>query len=497
MKFEELMFENQDMSKLEIFRSIGTSSPGEYALNHFAEKHNLSYHQVNRVISEIDKDIIENTETWEPFMIGNGKILIRQIPIKLDKYRYILWKKTVIYKFILQAFLEEKMSVEEFCERNKVARSTLYRKLSPLITYLKSQGIKINYNPIDFVGDENMVRIIFSHIFWIGNRGLETPKFADIDRANSLLARHPTMGRSEENYAGKKNLLMSLYVAIARLKRGNFAENNQGLTKIFRDNPLYESKVLINWDIIPEGRKSGEIESFFFYVFMLYSYTDVRDRSIGRILETFAKREKDHPVSKLVQRYLQHFESEVMALSTDQLKLVTANLLSIAFSYYVFGFSIPDLENLTSPIDVHNEINRMYLEKNKDFFESVLKSPEYEELSGTKNELIRKFSALSTPYFTELNSKQKLKVGIALINLPTLINNLKTLLNRLNFVEYEMLDTNKLENYDVVLHSSSKISEEFPSLKATYLWEIDYGEHEYYWLFTELHRHYISKITGH
>ncbi|SJZ44429.1 Mga helix-turn-helix domain-containing protein [Pilibacter termitis] len=493
MFFDELMFEHSEQMKLEVFHSLSTVMPGEYQLYYFAEQHALTYHQISKLIGEIDKDIEQMYPQWKKLLIGNGKVRIPEKRMKLDKYRFHLWRQTVPYQFIEAVFLGREINVIDFCKEKGIGRSTLYRKLLNLIDFLKEFDIKVNYNPIDFIGEEALIRIIFSYLFWIGSRGIDTPEFANKELANQMLQRNIEIGYETESYIGHKQLLMSLYVANARLETGHFVEKKVALSSVFSETPLFESKILGNLPFIPKGKMEDELYFYYFFVYILHSYSDVNDVMIGKIIDIFLKKQKNHVVTQLVERYLQSFDKNKLQMTPDQFRVLTANLLAIAYSYYVYEHPLPDLESLTIPVNLENKEYIRLVEKNKEFFERTLKEPQFEKFQVAQGHFVRRFTNMTLPYLIHFDSINKLQLGIALENNPILQNNLKVFLNRLNFVELEPFQIEKAEEYDVVIHSSSIVTEELPNIQHSFLWDIGYGEKEMYWLYTSLHKLYLEK----
>jgi hypothetical protein len=488
------MFDHTSQVKLELYRTLSTYGSGEYQVNHFGNLHNLTYHQMIKLLTEIDEDLKKIDEGHETILQKNGKILLNEKMKKLDAYRCYLLQDSLPFKVLNDILSGETYTVEEYCELNNIGRSTLYRKLANLIEFFKDYGIRICYTPLGLVGDEALIRLILGYLFWIGYRGMKYPKSVNEKFVDQLYHRFVDVSNTEISYVSSKQIKNTIAVSLARLESGKICSGKREWNQVFDEYPVFDSEIIYKFKFKNAEEQKNELYYWYFLTFFLHYYSNENDTCIKQTLFIFSSFHPIHPVMELTNKFIFFAKKEIIGeeVPTKDLQMLQANLIHIAYAYYCFNGPIPDFEILTEPMHFNQRAYYEVYQKVEDFFESLFREMRYKKMSKAKENLIRRYTNLLVPFVVAKGEVERLKIGIALERNPVLQHNLRLFLNRLNFIELEEFNPFQWATYDVVIHSTSALREEFPTLN-TYLWDIGFGEKEMYRLYQALHHQFIKK----
>ncbi|WP_236900086.1 helix-turn-helix domain-containing protein [Companilactobacillus alimentarius] len=161
-----------------------------------------------------------------------------------DGYHAYLTTNSDGYLFLDAIVKEKETSFKHFYETLDSSKATVLRHLKPMRGYLKRFGVRIAYEPMRFVGDEESIRLAIAALYWNATRGYVWPfedftqktAFKVVDIALDKYRLKPTNYITKTFYA---------YVVMAHLYRiiaGNHVQNMDALNVINYPFPnIFES----------------------------------------------------------------------------------------------------------------------------------------------------------------------------------------------------------------------------------------------------------------
>jgi len=161
-----------------------------------------------------------------------------------DAYHAYLTTSSDGYLFLDAIVKDKESSFKHFYETLESSKATVLRHLKPMRGYLKRFGVRIAYEPMRFVGDEESIRLAVAALYWNATRGYVWPfedftekvAFKVVDIALDKYRLKPTNHITKTFYA---------YVVMAHLYRiieGNHVQNMDALNVINYPFPnIFES----------------------------------------------------------------------------------------------------------------------------------------------------------------------------------------------------------------------------------------------------------------
>lgn len=125
MLYEELMFDASLLLRFNIFKYLNQSTKQVLAISQLSEDLDLNYQQSVIELNEIDQELAEIRPNHETIMMRAGKVNLENLNATIDEYRYHLLQQAVPFQFILYFLNEENPTIEQFCEKYFVSRSTV------------------------------------------------------------------------------------------------------------------------------------------------------------------------------------------------------------------------------------------------------------------------------------------------------------------------------------------------------------------------------------
>ena len=175
MLYEELMFDASLLLRFNIFKYLNQSTKKILAISQLSEDLDLNYQQSVIELNEVDQELAEIRPDHETIMMRAGKLNLENLNATVDEYRYHLLQQAVPFQFILYFLNDANPTIEQFCEKYFVSRSTVSRKIDKLKKHLKRFNIRFTYTEAGMSGDERLIRLALFDLLWLGTRGIECP----------------------------------------------------------------------------------------------------------------------------------------------------------------------------------------------------------------------------------------------------------------------------------------------------------------------------------
>ncbi|GCF94136.1 hypothetical protein NRIC_20270 [Enterococcus florum] len=495
MLYEELMFDPSLLLRFTIYRYLEQSQKQILSISQLSDDLDLNYQQSVIELNEIDHELAEIHPEHHSFMLRAGKVNIDNLSATVDEYRYHLLKQAVPFQFILYFLDEEDPTVEKFCEKYYVSRSTVSRKIEKLKKYLKRFNLRFTYTEAGMSGDERLIRIALFDILWLGTRGIDMPLKADNQVIDQLVEHYREYFPLSRTFFGIHELRLFTAIFLKRIERGNFVKYDPRYNFLMKDNPYYDFTSLETLVPVPLTSRQLKGESGFIYFLAHYApfYTIRDDTSLRQTLHDFEVR--DNPVNEFVTEFRQFAKKTLFPDQPGVMDdpLIVGNLLNITFAYFIFRQPFPNIMSQVIPHNDRPSHGEYVLEQNiLNFMQSASENPAY-QFSRSVHELMGKaFKHLLLPSFNQFPYSENLHVGIAMEHNAIFVRQLYRFLEDLKFVEAEPYDNSLSEDYDLIISSSLLLQKERSHLPIHVL-DHNYGEKDLIPLYLLLRNTYDKK----
>jgi Mga helix-turn-helix domain. len=148
------------------------------------------------------------------------------------------------YKFLDSIVKGTEDSFKHFYTSMDSSKATVLRHLKPVRSYLKRFGVRIAYEPMRFVGDEEAIRLAIAALYWNATRGYVWP-FEDFTKDTAMRVVDIALDKYRMKSVNNITKLFYAYVVMAHLYRiidGNHIQNMDALNVINYPFPnIFES----------------------------------------------------------------------------------------------------------------------------------------------------------------------------------------------------------------------------------------------------------------
>lgn len=473
MLYEELMMDSSTLLKYRLFKRLMFIGSPNFPIAQIANEMNVNYQQTVIDLTEIDHEIKEIDPNHESILAGAGKINCLNISCTIDEYRYHLLKKSVPFQFILYFLNEEKPTIEEFCERYYTSRSTVSRKIDALKRHLKKFKLRFTYTEAGMVGDERLVRLALFNIIWLGVRGIDWPFAVEEEKVEDLVEDFKDYFPLSRTYLGRWELKYFAAIFYSRIEKGHFAKYDKSYDFLMKDNEYFDFTILERHlgNQLNARQMKGETSFVYFLSHFIPFYTLEDDPTLAQTIEDFSTRK--NVIYPMATDFIKFAKEEFFSDDTQELDhpMILGNLLNICFGYYVIKHPFPTIQRLVMtereedlPIKEMEERINVFLDRYHDF-------SDYNFINTTTQPLmVKAFRDVLLPFYDQSKSSKKVIVGVALEHNYLLVKSLYQFLSDLRFVEAEPFNSQKSDDYDLVISSSLVLRNQFPEIPV-FLWD--------------------------
>ncbi|MDR0921435.1 MAG: helix-turn-helix domain-containing protein [Lactobacillales bacterium] len=496
MIFDELMFGQSDQLKIELYRTLSGMPVGEYRAEVLIDKHLLNYHQVTNILRQIDADLLKADSKHQPILVKSGKIMIHKSLPNMDKYRSLLLGNSLPFKFLLEILNNPKSTAEEFCAREDIGRSTLARKLSPLISYLRHYKLSFSYSPLMLNGNETVIRFFLFHCFWLGLRDNVWPfalKKEDIAEVYEHLYSYIDV---TGNYVFGEEMKWLIAISKMRYEKGFIVDKHEPVIQFFRENPHYKMEDFdMSWFATEEDR---EREASFWFIYSMWIDIKEAPNSLSardtkaQLLKTPAFQE---PI-RFARAFFDYVKGErlVPEMSHEDENELFYDLLHETFRFYYLGGVPTGFESLTGRVFENSRGYEDVKEKIGEFYDAEAKLYPFIYRSVSRGIFELRFVNLIYPLYVQTGHfMDNLVVGLALELDYHLLVRLRIWLNHIKNITVKEFEPDYSQDFDIVVHSSSRFQELYPNIPH-FQWEPDYGNEEMLRLYHDIHMMYSKKV---
>lgn len=496
MVYEELMMDSSTLLKFKLFRKMMFIGRQNYPIAELAQEMDLNYQQTVIDLTEIDKDIHKIHPEHESFLIGAGKINCLNLTATIDEYRYYLLQGSVPFQFILYFMNEKNPTIEDFCDRYFSSRSTVSRKIEKLKKFLKAFNLRFTYTEAGMVGDERLVRLALFNLIWLGSRGIAWPFSVSEEKAEELVAAFGEYFPLSRTYLGRWELKYFAAIFLLRIEKGNFVKYDKAYDCLMKDNDYYDFSRLnpLVDNQLTSRQNKAESSFIFFLAHFIPFYTLEDDPTLTQTIKDFS--EKPNPVYSLVTKFLDFAKTDLFSNNPTVLDqpMVLGNLLNITFGYYVIKYRFPTIQRLLGPKQVFESPIREMEAKIQTFFAQISEENPYNSFvnNATISSLVNGFTQVLMPLYDTTARANKVEVGVALEHNYLLVKSVYQFMSDLQFVNAETYNSQKRDQYDLIISSSLLVKNQYPELNV-FLWEHGLDDEQYIILYKRLRKIFNEK----
>lgn len=496
MLYEQLMMDSGTLMKFKIFKSITKIKENNYSISRLSDVFSLNYQQTFMFLSEINNDLQKIDENQPSILKKAGKIDRSLLTITIDEYRYFLLNETVPFQYLLYLLNDESPTIEDFCQKNFISRSTISRKMLPLQKHLKQFKLRFTYTESNLIGDERLVRVVLYNCIWLGTRGTAWPFKTSREDAEKFASNASDYFFLSKTYLGFQEMTYFAAIFLSRIRKKEYVKYDKRYDIIMKDNPYYDYRKL-NKEVgilktLPTDQLKAELSSIFFMSHYTPYYKKIDDPSLIQTIEDFTH--KKNPVYSLVSDFLAYSKEEVFLSDSNvpEHPLLLVNLLNVSFLFYVLRQPFPNMQRL---VEKHGKRKKAvdFLEKKiQEFFDMKSQEKEYAYLYKVKKYIVQAYKHILLPYFDELQVSETLNVGIAFGHNYLLVQRIYHFLNSLGFIHASPYEESLNDNYDLVISSTLLPLKTQPDLPI-YYWDLSDSEEELLELYKTLQHLFKAK----
>ncbi|MHC5228280.1 helix-turn-helix domain-containing protein [Enterococcus sp. LJL99] len=481
MLYEQLMMDSGTLMKFKIFKSITKIKENEYSISRLSDVFSLNYQQTFMFLSEINNELKKIDRHHPSILKKAGKIDRSLLTITVDEYRYFLLKKSVPFQYLLYLLNDESPTIEDFCQKNFVSRSTVSRKMLPLQQHLKQFKLRFTYTESNLIGDERLVRVALYNCIWLGTRGTAWPFKTSREDAEKFASNTSDYFFLAKTYLGFQEMIYFSAIFLSRIRKKEFVKYDKRYDIIMKDNPYYDYQKLNKEIGVLKTLPAEQLKAEFSFIFLMSHYTPyykkIDDPSLIQTIEDFTQ--KSNPVYALVSEFLAYSKKEIFLRNSKvpEHPLLLVNLLNVSFLFYVFRQPFPNVQRLVEKHGKRKKAEEFLEQKIQDFFDIKCQEKEYAYLYKVKKYIVQLYHHILLPYFDELQVSETLNVGIAFGHNYLLVQRIYHFLNTLGFIEASPYDENLNDTYDLVISSTLLPLRTYPDLPI-YYWDLSDSEEE-------------------
>jgi len=244
--FTDLFLSKSEIEKIQLFnkiRLIRTSQLasadliGTYRNRHVVVKDiNLrkAAYQMNKSYGSVYNTFLGIQEDFKEILGKDDYEVEEMFTVTRDAYHSYLTTNSDGYKFMDSIVKGTETSFKHFYTSMNSSKATVLRHLKPVRSYLKRFGVRIAYEPMRFVGDEEAIRLSIAALYWNATRGYVWP-FEDFTQETAFKVVDIALDKYRMKTINHITKLFYAYVVMAHLYRiidGNHMQNMDALNVI-------------------------------------------------------------------------------------------------------------------------------------------------------------------------------------------------------------------------------------------------------------------------
>lgn len=185
--FTDLFLSKSEVEKIQLFNKIklirtnqlaSADLIGTYRNRHIAVKDiNLrkAAYQMNKSYGSVYNTFLGIQDDFREILKKDDYKIEEMFAISRDGYHAFLTTRSDGYRFLDAIVKGKESSFKQFYTDLNSSKATVLRHLKPVRGYLKRFGVRIAYEPMRFVGNEEAIRLAIAALYWNATRGSVWP----------------------------------------------------------------------------------------------------------------------------------------------------------------------------------------------------------------------------------------------------------------------------------------------------------------------------------
>ncbi|WP_334330324.1 helix-turn-helix domain-containing protein [Companilactobacillus sp. HBUAS59699] len=244
--FTDLFLSKSEIEKIQLFNKIklirttqlaSADLIGTYRNRNIVVKDiNLrkAAYQMNKSYGSVYNTFLGIQEDFYDILGKKDYSVEEMFAVTRDGYHAYLTTKSDGYLFLDAIVKGKETSFKQFYTDLNSSKATVLRHLKPVRGYLKRFGVRIAYEPMRFVGDEEAIRLAIAALYWNATRGVVWP-FEDFTKETAFKVVDIALDKYRMKPTNQITKLFYAYVVMAHLYRiidGNHMQNMDALNVI-------------------------------------------------------------------------------------------------------------------------------------------------------------------------------------------------------------------------------------------------------------------------
>lgn len=441
---EEILLDDPARSKLGIYKHILEIDPGEYPIHYFEKYTGYSHIKTANLLQGMNKELQE-LSGGSRLLNEKDKVVVAKVIPSYQQYQQYLFSRGVPYGVLLESLLHPDKDLKDFGTMSGLSQSSLMRRLKPLVEYLKFKGIRLNCLQMEVTGRESAIRIMYFNFLWSVDFGTKLYGYFENELQQSLDSFLSADDLVYLKYVEKREFSMYHGISLLRTRQGYYVDEPQ-INQLLFPATNRKFKEALEAEKVPETyqeREANFVNYMIFYWPQIFATDDPRLPIIKRQYKLLDE-SKGYAVT-----FFEGIKKELNIIGRGQQELLLLNLQTIFLRRQILGGNVP---------------------KNLDFIMESLKKqhPEFEVLAGRINDTLSEIVPADEDLVSLLtivcinafhNEGPAEKVNIGIIGFPNhfLLYAMINRIERLPFVEFSLMNSSSLENYDAVITCSKEL----------------------------------------
>lgn len=160
-----LFLTNQQQKKIQFLQQMESFPDGEYAPHPLSKQLELNYQPFWQLLQEIDQELISLGES--PLLTSDKKIHWRRDAQRNNTFLSLQIQQSVPHQFLLESLTRPATTLNEFADQRFLSKSTVTRRMRPLVEQLEREGVFVNLAQMSLDGEESIVRMTYIHYLWL------------------------------------------------------------------------------------------------------------------------------------------------------------------------------------------------------------------------------------------------------------------------------------------------------------------------------------------
>lgn len=164
MKDVHLFLTNQQQKKIQFFQKMTAFPDGEYPLHSLSKQLGMNYQPFIQLLQEIMADL---ELIGEPLLsLENRRLHWRNSATRNSAYLHYQLRESIPFQFLASSLFAPEITMADFLKERFLSKSTLQRRMKPLISAFENYGVTVNLSQMTITGEEKRVRMLYIHYLW-------------------------------------------------------------------------------------------------------------------------------------------------------------------------------------------------------------------------------------------------------------------------------------------------------------------------------------------